>query len=103
MSVAIKNCYVVAGTTGEGADIERWIVRVYRFHANASTFVALANQWLRDHNMHEGQGRRQNMGSVPTEFDPHLRVDYTGARYFLEGPVPLDWPWKLPAKEEQQP
>lgn len=94
--MSARQCWIVSGSTGEYSDACDWSVRVFTRREDADAFAAMANAWLRELHMHRddegGAGvtdKRWEIQDSPPEWDPALRIQYTGAAYVVYGPVPL--------------
>jgi hypothetical protein len=79
--------YVVMGRTGEYSDRTEWLVAVYDDRAQAETHVALAECWLREHQVSMNADHRLH---VPYDarvkacpYDDAFRCDYTGTAYYV--------------------
>jgi hypothetical protein len=71
--------YIVRGQTGEYSDQQEWIVCAYTDEQTAETHVVEAQAEAT--NIFK-EGDRWNPRKNP--FDPFMRVDYTGTKYWVE-------------------
>jgi hypothetical protein len=72
--------YIVNGATGEYSDQDDWVVCAYRDRALADAHVHDA--MIRAKEI-EKSGSRYEQKKGENEFDPNMRMDYTGTKYYV--------------------
>ena len=72
--------YIVNGTTGEYSDRNDWVVCAYKDKALADAHVHDA--MLRAKEIEKSDYRHDNDRNK-NEFDPNMRIDYTGTEYYV--------------------
>lgn len=87
MKLKKKTIYLVVGETGEHADRTEWLVAAYLSKKRAETHAKRAEERAREI---EKKGNSLGRPCERSEFDPNLRIDYTGTNYRIES-VPLHY------------
>jgi len=72
--------YVVIGTTGEYSDHTEWPVISYLDKREARKHVENATRRAKQIEMREDYGHPDRLQN---QYDPDMRMDYTGTTYFL--------------------
>jgi hypothetical protein len=70
--------YIVEGSTGEYSDRQDWIVCAYQSKEKAEEHADKA-----EHRAKEMLPKRYSNFEGQNEFDPHMRMDYTGTEYYV--------------------
>lgn len=71
--------YVVEGATGEYSDHREWPVKAYVSEDKAKQHVVKATQ--RGNEIFAQSGSKYGPHEGENEYDPNMRIDYTGVRY----------------------
>lgn len=82
----MKNVYVVMGSTGEYSDHNEWPVKAYLNVKSAEKHVIDVSR--RADELIVIHGGYHNVPDGSNEFDPQMRIDYTGVNYSI-------WPVEL--------
>ena len=77
----MKNVFVVMGTTGELKDHNEWAVIAYLDEAAAQEHVVNAGHRAKE--LFATRPDRYSIENGANEFDPNMRMDYTGTSYFI--------------------
>ncbi len=72
--------YIVGGTTGAYSDRTDWVVCAYTDSEQAETHVR--NAMLRAKEIEKSRESRYTAVRGINEFDPEMRMDYTGTEYY---------------------
>lgn len=79
----MEKIYIVMGSAGEYSDHITWQVAAYNTEDEAEKHVEKAAERFRELNLKY----HEDIYAIPkgeNEYDPHMRVDYTGTRYYVE-------------------
>ena len=77
----MKNVFVVMGTTGEYSDRNEWAVMAYLDESAAQKHVVNADRRAKE--IFATCADRYSVERGANEFDPDMRMDYTGTSYFI--------------------
>ena len=75
--------YLVMGETGEYADLQTWVVRVYAREIDARSVCHALNSQAATWKA----SRSRKWDGPPhgwSQLDPHMRMDYTGTTYTVQ-------------------
>lgn len=72
--------WIVEGTTGEYSDRDDWAVVAYKSKKKAEDHVR--NAMLRAKEIEESRESRYHAAEGVNQFDPKMRMDYTGTEYY---------------------
>lgn len=79
----MEKIYVVMGSCGEYSDHITWQVAAYKTEEEARKHVGKAAERFSELNLKY----HEDVYTIPkgeNEYDPYMRVDYTGTRYYVE-------------------
>jgi len=74
------NIHIVMGKTGEYDDRRQWSVIAYFDEAKTKEYVSKANRRAKE--IFDKQGNIFAIPSGQNEFDPNMKMSYTGTNYF---------------------
>ena len=77
---AIMKIWIVEGTTGEYSDRTDWVVCAYKSKKKAEDHVF--NAMRRGKEIEKSRESRYRVAEGANEFDPKMRMDYTGTEYY---------------------
>jgi hypothetical protein len=77
----MTHIYVVWGATGEYSDHQEWPVIAYEDEQLAQEHVTKASERYRE--LLAQIGNNYKIPDGANEWDPNMRVDYTGTRYYI--------------------
>lgn len=75
----MSTVYIVQGTTGEYSDRTDWLVKAFRSQTKADELCHRAQ--LRAGEIKNSRESRYGAPKNSNEFDPDMRMDYTGTEY----------------------